>query len=87
MLEWPAARPIADSKSLAYAALFKAWGETYTKNDGNTDDECMQAQAAGLRCTIARGWLDDLRRLNLPAVLQMRDRQGQEFDATLTSAG
>jgi general secretion pathway protein A len=85
VLEWPAARPITDSKSLAYAALFKAWGETYQKSDAKEDDGCKQAQAAGLRCTIARGWLDDLRRLNLPAVLQMRDRQGQEFDAALTA--
>ncbi|MGA8863958.1 MAG: AAA family ATPase [Gallionella sp.] len=80
VLEWPAAQPIADSKSLAYAALFKAWGVEYQK----AGDECKQAQAAGLRCTTERGWLDDLRRLNLPAVLQMRDKQGQEFSAALT---
>jgi general secretion pathway protein A len=84
VLEWPATQPIADSKSLAYAALFKAWGEAYTKTDDNKDDACKQAQAAGLRCMTERGWLDDLHRLNLPAVLQMRDKQGEEFSATLT---
>ena len=84
MLEWPAGRPITDSKSLAYAALFKAWGVEYQKAGDKKGDACKQAQAAGLRCMTERGWLDDLRRLNLPAVLQMRDKQGQEFSATLT---
>jgi general secretion pathway protein A len=84
VLEWPVAQPIADSKPQAYAALFKAWGETYQITDAKKGDACRQAHAAGLRCVTERGWLDDLRRLNLPAVLQMRDRQGQEFSATLT---
>jgi general secretion pathway protein A len=83
VLEWPAAQTIADSKELAYAALFKMWGVEYQKSD-QAGDECKQARAAGLRCTTERGWLDDLRRLNLPAVLQMRDKEGQEFSATLT---
>ncbi len=84
VLEWPVGQPIADSKSLANAALFKAWGAEYQKADDKKNDVCKQAQAAGLRCMTERGWLDDLRRLNLPAVLQMRDKQGQEFSATLT---
>jgi general secretion pathway protein A len=83
ILEWPATQPIADSKELAYAALFKMWGAEYRKSD-RTGDECKLARAAGLRCMAERGWLDDLRRQNLPAVLQMRDKQGQEFSATLT---
>ncbi len=84
VLEWPTAQPIADSKSLAYAALFKAWGEAYQNTDDKQDDACKQAQAAGLRCMTERGWLDDLRRQNMPAVLQMRDKQGIEFSAMLT---
>jgi general secretion pathway protein A len=83
VLEWPAARPIADSEKLAYAALFKMWGAEYRISD-KVGDECKQARAAGLRCMTGRGWLGDLRRLDLPAVLQMRDKQGQEFSATLT---
>ena len=47
-------------------------------------DECLQAEAIGLRCLTARGGLDELRQLNLPAVLLMRDNQGQKFYATLT---
>ena len=38
----------------------------------------------GLRCRTTRGGLDELRQLNRPAVLHMRDDQGQEFFATLT---
>jgi len=79
VLEWPATQPITDSDGMAYAALFKTWGAKYKEGD-----ECKQAQAAGLRCMKERGWLEDLRRLNLPAVLTMRDEQGQEFSATLT---
>jgi general secretion pathway protein A len=82
-LDWPAARPIADSEKMAYAALFKMWGEEYQISD-QAGDECKQARAAGLRCIKGRGWLDDLRRLDLPAVLKMRDKQGDEFSATLT---
>jgi general secretion pathway protein A len=37
-----------------------------------------------LRCRTTRGGLDELRQLNRPAVLHMRDNQGQEFYATLT---
>jgi general secretion pathway protein A len=79
VLEWPASNPIASSKELAYAALFKTWGANY--QDG---DQCRQAEAIGLRCFAARGWLDDLRQLNMPAVLLMHDAQGQTFNATLT---
>jgi general secretion pathway protein A len=79
VLEWPATQPLARSTELAYAALFQAWGTEY-----RSGDECRQAQVAGLRCLSDRGWLDELRRLNLPAILTMRDGQGQEFSATLT---
>ena len=84
VLEWPTAYPLSRSRELAYAALFKAWGASSPGTDDGQGDECQQAVAIGLRCLTARGWLEDLRRLNLPAVLQMRDKQGQEFDATLT---
>lgn len=79
LLEWPASYPLARSRQLAYAALFKAWGANYQGGD-----ECLQAEAIGLRCLSARGGLNELRQLNLPAVLQMQDRLGNKFDATLT---
>jgi general secretion pathway protein A len=78
-LEWPAAEPRERSKEMAYAALFRAWGGDY-----QGEDACRQAEGMGLRCRTARGGLDELRQLNRPAVLHMRDNQGQEFYATLT---
>jgi general secretion pathway protein A len=78
-LEWPATYPISRSQELAYTALFKTWGADY--KGGN---ECSQAEAVGLRCQTERGGLDELRKLNLPAVLLMQDKQGQKFYAALT---
>lgn len=79
-LEWPVDAPRARSKAMAYAALFQAWGANY-RGAG----ECQQAEGLGLRCRTSRGGLADLRQLNRPAVLQMRDDHGREFYATLTS--
>jgi general secretion pathway protein A len=78
-LEWPAAEPRSRSKALAYSTLFRAWGTDY-----QGEDACRQAEGMGLRCRTTRGGLDELRQLNRPAVLHMRDNQGQEFYATLT---
>jgi len=78
-LEWPPALPLEHSEELAYTALFKIWGGNYQEGDG-----CKQAESIGLRCYAARGWLDELRQLNMPAVLLMHDAQGQSFNAVLT---
>jgi len=77
-LEWPADEPRSRSKAIAYAALFRAWGGDYKGADA-----CRQAESLGLRCRSARAGLDELRRLNRPAVLLMRDGQGREFHAAL----
>jgi general secretion pathway protein A len=77
-LEWPADEPRTRSKAMAFAALFRAWGADYAGGDA-----CREAEGLGLRCRSARAGLDELRRLNRPAVLLMRDDQGQEFHAAL----
>ena len=77
--DWPADDPSARSPELAYAALFRAWGLDYPGGDA-----CRQATRLGMRCRIARGGLDELRQLNRPAVLVLRNGRGQEFHATLT---
>ena len=79
-LEWPADQPLARSEALAYAALFRAWGA----NDEGAD-ACKQAEGLGLRCRSARGGLDELRSVNRPAALLMRDEQGRVFHAALTA--
>ena len=77
-LEWPADLALGDSRALAYAALFRTWGLEYQGGDA-----CREAQSLGLRCRSARGGLDELRELDRPAVLQLRDMQGRGFYATL----
>lgn len=77
-LTWSSAEQ-PDGKALAYGALFRAWNQDY--RDGNP---CQLAESAGLRCKSTRGGLDEVRRLNRPAVLQMRDEQGHQFFACLT---
>ncbi|MDO8787148.1 MAG: AAA family ATPase [Sulfuritalea sp.] len=79
-LDWPAEQPRAQSRAMAYAALFRAWGA----NDQG-QSTCRQAEGLGLRCQTARGGLDEIRQLNRPAVLRLRDDRGLEFYATLTA--
>lgn len=69
---------LSDQKG-ALSALFKVWGMQY--RDG---DSCQQLEVAGLHCQVDRGGLDDLRRINLPAILTLRDRADQVFSALLT---
>jgi len=80
LLEWPADQALADSRAQAYTALFRAWGAEYQGGDA-----CKQAEGMGLRCRSARGGLDELRELNRPAVLLLRDESGREFNATLSA--
>lgn len=77
-LEWPAGDPVAGSEAMAFARLFQSWGMTYSESD-----PCRQAQASGLRCRAGRGSLEELHRINRPAVLPLRDNQGREFHALL----
>lgn len=79
-LEWPAAAPRSRSKAMAYAALFRAWGAEYP-----LIDLFAPAEHLALRPRTARGGLAELRQLNRPAILHLRDRKGREFDATLTA--
>jgi len=78
-LALPADVPHARSGAMAYAALFRAWGADFA--DGAA---CRQAERAGLQCRTARGGLDELREINRPAVVRMRDEKGKEFYAALT---
>jgi general secretion pathway protein A len=84
-LEWPDDQPILQSREMAYEALFKQWGLSYTPaKDGLA---CDFAETHGLRCLHHRGSLGSLRRLNRPAVLVLNDERGQAFFALLTALG
>jgi len=82
VLEWPSGAPVSRSETMAYAALFRAWGADYQGGDA-----CRKAEGLGLRCWTARGGLDELRELNQPAAMPMRDDQGRLFHATLIGLG
>jgi len=69
------------STVMADQALFKLWGVTYQPI--SSDSACQQAEAKGLRCLEGKGDLNELRRLNLPAVLKLVGPQGQSFHVTL----
>ena len=79
-LKFPADVPLWRSRAMAYAALFQTWHADYQEGG----DPCHQAETLGLRCRTARGGLEELRQLNMPAVLYLLDDQGQGFYATLT---
>ena len=79
-LEWPAGAPRARSKAMANAALFRAWGAKYP-----LIEMVAPAEHLALRLRTTRGGLAELRQLNRPAILHLRDRKGREFDATLTA--
>jgi general secretion pathway protein A len=66
---------------MAIHALFNIWGAAYQPMEGAV---CRQAEAQGLRCHVAEGSLDDLKRFNRPAVLKFSNSSGESFYATIT---
>ena len=80
LLAWPADEPRAESQRLAFSALFKAWGSDY-----QGPNSCLQVGSLGLACRTSKGSLGELRRLNRPVVVSMRDAERKEpaFFATL----
>ena len=79
-LQWPADQPYAESRAIALAALLRLWGAHDVEQD-----PCRQAESMGLRCFTTRGGLDEIRQLNRPTVLHLRDDQGKPFYATLSA--
>jgi len=69
-LDWPEGEARGHSEALANAALLKRWGASF---DPATTSPCRQAEEQGLRCLSDHGDLEQLRRLDVPAVLQLVD--------------
>ncbi len=83
-LAWTSGKPVAQSEFLAFQALFDLWGAPQpSSEDGRF---CQHAEACGLQCLSGRAALQDLLRLNHPAVLRLQDPDGQTYFATLTAA-
>ncbi len=77
--DWPDGMAGKRSEALAFAALLKRW------NVANADNEppCGPRMPTGLKCVQGRDELEDLRRLNMPAVLQLMDRRGRQMQVAL----
>lgn len=80
-LQWPVDFSPAQSKDMAYRALFRYWDIPY---QGNVPP-CRQAQAYGLDCLSGQGSLGMLNQLNRPAILKLVDGDGHEYYVTLTA--
>ncbi|HET9489680.1 MAG TPA: AAA family ATPase [Methylomirabilota bacterium] len=63
----------------AFSTLFARWGLRFS----DAADVCQFGQAAGLRCLARNGTWGWLRRLDLPAVIELRMRAGEQYFATV----
>lgn len=68
-------------ETAAWIELFKTWGV----DDRGGAAPCRRAESVGLSCRTTRGDLEELRRINRPALLRMLDEQGRAFFATLVA--
>ncbi|HSD60503.1 MAG TPA: AAA family ATPase [Burkholderiales bacterium] len=82
-LAWPEGREPAVSEASALASLFRLWG-TAAASSG-LREACNAAVAEGLRCLEGRGSFQDLARINVPALLRLRQEGGPDFFATLAA--
>lgn len=83
VLALPPDVPAAQSEQLAFVTLFHKWNAPYRAGAA----PCAQAAAQGMQCRTTRGGLDELRRLNTPAILRLEDGEGKTFYAALTGLG
>jgi general secretion pathway protein A len=78
----PAGLPVENSEGVAYTALFRKWG--ITKQYQEDIPPCQQAASFGLECLQGIDNLNNLIKMNRPAVLKLFDDQGREFYVALT---
>jgi len=74
------ANPDATDTDSAFATLFGLWGLDYTSGNASA---CQQAMDKGLYCLFQRGSLSQVRSLNRPVILTLRDRNGQQHQVVL----
>jgi general secretion pathway protein A len=85
LLELLARPDFAADPDSAIGELLGLWGARY---DAARGEPCVQALEQGLRCLFqARGSLGELRRVNWPAILAVRDEQGVERQILIASLG
>ncbi len=65
----------------AFATLFGLWGLDYNRSSARA---CEQAKGGGLHCLFQRGSLAQVRSLNRPVILSMRDDDGEQHQVVLS---
>ena len=80
--EWLMARRDKTGTRDAFATLFELWGQTL---DSQAASACQQAVTHGLRCVADRGSLAILRQLNRPAIITLRNFNGEQHQVVLSS--
>jgi general secretion pathway protein A len=65
-----------------YEAMFRLWGAVFRKDGGSA---CEQALPQGLLCIEDAGSPDDLRIMNRPAVVKLKNAEGKEQPVLLTA--
>jgi general secretion pathway protein A len=71
-----------ENHRLAYRAVFERWGVDFERA-ANDEIPCDFAPTAGLQCLSGRGDWNELRRLDLPVVLELWDGQAAPYYAAL----
>lgn len=78
---WPEGTDLAATEPMAYQALFRAWGIAYDPTTAPV--VCRFARSHQLGCLLQPVDLDELLKLNQPAVVSLNNALGQRFFATL----
>jgi general secretion pathway protein A len=81
-LQWLFGQAGPGTKEHAEAVLLERWGVDPSVG-GSSRDLCRMALEGGLSCLSSEGDLEDLRRLNRPAVLRLMNFEGQIIYAAL----
>lgn len=81
--KWADERQAGFSEVLAYQKMFDSWNIVYEPKEG--PEVCRFAETQGLRCFFQVRGLDELIRLNRPAVIQLFNASGQNYFVTMTA--
>jgi len=73
-------RAITDTDN-AFATLFGLWGLDYTHGNASA---CQQARNHGLYCLFQRGSLSQVKNMNHPVILTLRDQDSQQHQVVLS---
>jgi general secretion pathway protein A len=65
----------------AFAGLFRLWGKAYSRTP---EGPCKTAERFNLHCLFQRGKLEDLRSLDIPVIVTLRDQAGGEHQIVLS---